>query len=328
MHVLVTGGAGYIGSITVRTLLESGHRVTVLDTLERGHREAVDPRAEFVEGSIADKDAVSSAIEGCDAVLHCAGLIEVAESQSQPERYWQANVAGPLELLHVMAERGVSALVFSSTAAVYGEPETTPIPESARTLPINTYGWSKLAFEAMIESFERAHGLRAVRLRYFNVAGAWPDGSLGEAHEPETHIVPRILRSLAGGQCQFEVFGSDYPTPDGTCVRDYLHVCDLARAHVLALERAHTGQGGEVFNLGSGTGFSNVEVVQACARVTGREVNVTYGPRRAGDPAVLVASSARAEEVLGWRRERGDLDTIVGDAWRWHKSHPGGYQSS
>ncbi len=313
----------------MRTLLDAGHEVTVLDSLVRGNREALDQRARFVHGSVGDTDAVSQALESCDAVLHCAGLIEVAESQERAEQYWDANLVQALKLLEVM--HGLDrppALVFSSTAAVYGEPQSTPIPESAPLAPVNTYGATKLAFELAIESYEAAYGLRAIRLRYFNVAGAWSDGSLGEAHDPETHIIPRILSKLAHGTTDFEVYGDDYPTRDGTCVRDYIHVCDLAQAHQLALERLVAGGAGGAFNLGSGEGFTNLEVVRACARVTGRKIDVSVGPRRPGDPAVLVASSSLARDNLGWRPQHTDLDTMIGDAWRWHASHPAGYHSA
>jgi len=321
---LVTGGAGYIGSITVRELLDAGHAVTVLDTLEKGHRSAVDPRATLVVGDVGDRLALSRAMPGCDGVLHCAGYIEVAESQAQPERYFDNNVTRPAVMLEVMAELGISALVFSSTAAVYGEPQVIPIAEDAALAPVNAYGESKLRFERLIAARAASHGLRAVVLRYFNVAGAWPDGSLGEAHTPETHIIPRILRNLAAGQARFEVYGDDYPTPDGTCVRDYIHVCDLARAHRLALERVGAGGPGITCNLGNGDGYSNLQVVSACSRVAGREVDVTVGPRRAGDPARLVASSAPAQAQLKWTPLRPSLDDIVADAWRWHQAHPDG----
>lgn len=320
MRVLVTGGAGYIGSISTRSMLDVGHEVVVLDSLVHGHHSAVDPRARFVHGDVGDQACVRDALEGCDAVLHCAGLIEVAESQSQPMEYWEANVARPLVLLKGMRERGIGCLVFSSTAAVYGEPDAIPIPESATTQPVNTYGETKLAFEKVIASATDAYGLRAIRLRYFNVAGAWPDGSLGEAHDPETHIIPRILNSIATQTAEFEVYGSDYDTPDGTCVRDYLHVCDLAQAHRRALEHLVGGGQGGVFNLGSGSGYSNLEVLNACSKAVGSPIEVRFGPRRAGDPARLVASSERARSVLGWAPERADLSTIVADAWRWHSS--------
>ncbi|MBI5232278.1 MAG: UDP-glucose 4-epimerase GalE [Coriobacteriales bacterium] len=326
MRVLVTGGAGYIGSVSVRLLLDEGHDVTVLDSLQRGWRAAVDVRARFVDGSVGDSVAVEDALKNADAVLHCAGLIEVAESQEHPDRYFRVNTVEPCVLLEAMLERGIDAIVFSSTAAVYGEPDAVPIPEGAPTRPVNAYGASKLAFENVIEGYGAAGRMRSVRFRYFNVAGAWPDGSLGEAHDPETHIIPRILQAMHQGERSFEVFGGDYPTETGTCVRDYLHVCDLARAHVLGLEHLASGGAGGVFNLGSGVGMSNLDVVNTCAEVSGREIKVDIGPRRCGDPAVLIAASDRAELELGWTRDRGDLRTIVEDAWAWHIAHPNGYR--
>jgi len=323
VKVLVTGGAGYIGSVTVRDLADAGHEVVVLDTLERGHEWAVDPRATLVVGDVGDETALATALPGVDAVMHLAGYIEVAESQRDPGRYFENNVARPLVMLRAMVAHGVDALVFSSTAAVYGEPERVPVTEDARLAPVNAYGASKLVFEQLLELFGSAHGLRSVRFRYFNVAGAMPDASLGEAHDPETHIIPRVLGAMAAGQERFEVFGDDYPTPDGTCVRDYVHVCDLARAHRLGLEALHAGDAGGVYNLGNGEGFSNLEVVRMCAEVTGRDVSVEFGPRRPGDPAVLVACADRAEAALGWRPERAALADIVADAWRWHRRHTG-----
>ncbi len=318
MRVLVTGGAGYIGSITSRRLLDAGHEVVVLDSLVRGHREAVDPGATFVEGDVGDAVVVERALIGCEAVMHLAGLIEVAESGEDPGAYFAANVARPACMLDVMRGQGVDTIVFSSTAAVYGEPASVPITEEAPTHPVNVYGSTKLMFERLLDWYGKAHGLRSVRLRYFNVAGAMPDATLGEAHDPETHIIPRLLRSIAEGTRSFEVFGGDYPTPDGTCIRDYLHVCDLADAHVLALERLVQGGESGVFNLGNGTGFSNLEVVRACAEVTQSDVDVVIGPRRPGDPAVLVASSEKARSELGWQPARVELRQIVEDAWRWH----------
>jgi UDP-glucose 4-epimerase len=306
MRVLVTGGAGYIGSITVRALLDAGHEVVVLDTLEKGRREAVDPRATFGLGDVGDAKVVRGALAGVDTVMHLAGFIEVAESQADPARYFDNNVTRPLVMLDEMREAGVGAIVFSSTAAVYGEPTSVPILEDAPTIPVNAYGESKLAFEHELDTAAAAWGLRSVRLRYFNVAGALPDGSLGEAHDPETHIIPRVLGAIAAGERRFEVYGNDYPTADGTCVRDYIHVCDLARAHVLALEHLHAGGRGSVCNLGNGRGYSNLEVVQACAEASDTRIDVVFGPRRAGDPAVLVASAERA--------------AMVADAWRWHQS--------
>lgn len=323
-RILVTGGAGYIGSITTRLLLDSGHDCVVLDTLERGFATAVDERAELVAGDVADRDTVERALAGCDAVMHLAGYIEVAESESNPEAYFRNNAEGPLVMLDAMLEHGVHSIVFSSTAAVYGEPRAVPIAEDADTAPVNAYGASKLQFEHALDSYAEK-GLRSIRYRYFNVGGAWPDGSLGESHEPETHIIPRILGAMRAGRSEFEVFGDDYPTPDGTCVRDYIHVMDLARAHRIALERLIAGGDGGVFNLGNGRGFSNLEVVRACAEVTGRDVSIVTGPRRAGDPAVLVASAAKAEAELGWSPERADLLGIIGDAWRWHQAHPEGH---
>jgi UDP-glucose 4-epimerase len=325
MRVLVTGGAGYIGSITVRTLLDAGHEVIVLDTLEKGWRAAVDGRATLEVGNVGDRGVLDRLLPGCDAVVHLAGYIEVAESQASPDRYFANNVFAPAVMLEAMADHGVDALVFSSSAAVYGRPDILPILESAETSPINAYGASKLAFERLLEGSAARNGLRSVRLRYFNAAGAWHDGSLGEAHAPETHLIPRVLRAIAVGSTSFEVYGGDYDTPDGTCVRDYVHVCDLATAHRLALERLAQGDSGGVFNLGNGRGFSNREVVAACAEVTGRDVKIAIGPRREGDPPRLVASPERARSDLGWTPGRGELRDVVGDAWRWHRAHPAGF---
>ena len=327
MRILVTGGAGYIGSATVKDLLSAGHEVVVLDTLERGHRESVDPRATLVEGDVGDSAIVSRALDGCDAVMHLAGYIEVAESQAHPGRYFDNNVARPRVMLDAMVDAGVKAIVFSSTAAVYGEPETVPILETADKHPINAYGASKLMFEQMLSWYESIHSMRSIRLRYFNVAGAWPDGSMGEAHDPETHIIPRLLKAVAGGRAEFEVFGSDYPTRDGTCVRDYIHVCDLAEAHRLGLEALGGGHDGGAFNLGNGEGFTNLDVVRTCGEVVGREIDVTLGPRRPGDPAALVASSERVSAELGWKAKHPELKGIIEDAWVWHESHPNGYNS-
>jgi len=324
MRILVTGGAGYIGSMTTRALLDAGHDVVVLDTLERGHRAAVDSRASFVEGDVGDAEVLRPALAGVHAVMHLAGYIEVAESQRDPGRYFTNNVACALRMLDVMLESGVRDIVFSSTAAVYGEPERVPITEDSPKAPVNAYGASKLMFEDILDAYALAYGLRSIRFRYFNVAGAWPDGSLGEHHDPESHLVPRILTAMRDGRREFEVFGGDYPTPDGTCVRDYIHVRDLAEAHRLGLERL--GASGEpgVFNLGNGRGYSNLEVVRECAKVTGADVDARIGPRREGDPAMLVASFDRARHDLGWAPTRA-LPEIVGDAWRWHTAHPNGY---
>jgi UDP-glucose-4-epimerase GalE len=326
MRIVVTGGAGYIGSITTRVLLDAGHECVVLDTLERGHREAVDPRAALVVGSVGDEAALAQALPGSDAVMHLAGYIEVAESVAHPEKYHRANAVEPTVMLEAMKRHGVDAIVFSSTAAVYGEPTSVPIREDAPTMPVNPYGASKLAFEEVLDGCRAEQSIRSIRFRYFNVAGAWPDGSMGEAHNPETHIVPRVLAALRDGQERFEVFGGDYPTPDGTCVRDYIHVLDLAIAHRIALERVGGGGAGGVYNLGNGQGYSNLEVVRTCAEVSGKQVDIEIGPRRPGDPAVLVASAEKAAAELGWTPARGRLADIIGDAWRWHLEHPQGYK--
>lgn len=324
MRILVTGGAGYIGSITTRALVEAGHEVVVLDSLERGHRRAVDPRATLVVASAGDSDVLDSVLPGIEAVIHCAGYIDVAESRIDPDLYYRKNLAEPSMMLDRMTTIGVRHLVFSSTAAVYGQPERMPINEDAGTHPINTYGASKLAFERMIALVENAGLLSAVRLRYFNVAGAWPDGSLGEAHPTETHIVPLLLKAAAERGAVFTINGKDYPTADGTCVRDYLHVLDLAEAHLRAVEYLADGGDGTVCNLGSGGGYSNLEVAEMCAAVTGVDIPIEYGERRQGDPAMLIASNAQARSVLGWEPRR-DLRAMVEDAWRWHSTHPRGY---
>lgn len=324
MRVLVTGGAGYIGSVTVRHLLDHGYSVAVLDSLERGHAAAVDPRAWLIQGSVGDLALLDDILPDVDVVVHCAGYIEVAESQRDPDLYYRKNLAEPSHMLDRMVRCGVRKLVFSSTAAVYGEPERMPITEGSPRHPVNVYGASKLAFERLIEVSEATGAIEAVRFRYFNVAGAWPDGTLGEAHEPESHIVPRLLRVAAAGHGAFTLFGTDYPTPDGTCVRDYIHVLDLAEAHRRAVE--HLGNDGDpvVCNLGSGSGYSNREVVEMCSRVSGTSIRVEEGPRRDGDPPALIASNRIAERVLGWRPER-DLETMVRDAWTWHQARPQGY---
>jgi UDP-glucose 4-epimerase len=326
MRVLVTGGAGYIGSITTRYLLDQGWECVVLDTLENGYRAAVDDRAQFVLGSVGDAKVLNGCLPGCDAVMHLAGYIDVAESQADPGRYFRNNTTEPLVMLDAMVRHDVGSICFSSTAAVYGEPAEIPITEDAPTFPVNAYGASKLAFEEELAGHGRSHGMRSVRLRYFNVAGAWPDGSLGEAHDPETHIIPRILGAIASGSESFDIYGDDYPTLDGTCIRDYIHVVDLARAHALALRRLVEGGAGGVFNLGNERGFSNLEVLDACKRVTGSAVEQKFQSRRVGDPAVLVASNELAGRQLGWSPERADLDLMIADAWRWHVAKPSGYR--
>ena len=324
MRVLVTGGAGYIGSITTRLLLDNGYDVTVIDTLERGHRAAVDARARFVAGDVGDAHAVGDALTGCAAVVHFAAYAEVAESQQYPQKYLDNNVERPSRMLGMMAAAGVRDVVFSSTAAVYGEPQSIPIPEDAPLASVNAYGASKLEFERILSVRAATEGLRPLCLRYFNVIGAWPGGLAGEDHEPETHIVPRILRAALQPVPEFTLFGDDYPTRDGTCVRDYVHVVDLADAHLRALEYLVGGGAPTAVNLGNGAGYSNLEVLRACEEVSGVRLTMRVAARRAGDPATLVASGRRAADLLGWRPQR-DLRQAVADAWAWHRAHPHGY---
>ncbi len=324
MRVLVTGGAGYIGSVVVEELVRDGHGVVVVDNLSKGHAEAVAPGVPLRRLDLRERDAVEAVLrdEQIDAVVHMAADSLVGESVQRPEKYYDNNVAVGLRLLDAMVACGVRRLVFSSTAAVYGEPERQPIAETDATCPTNPYGETKLAFERALPWYERAHGLRAASLRYFNAAGA--SDRCGEMHDPETHLIPLVLQAAAGQRPAVTIFGEDYPTPDGTCIRDYIHVIDLARAHVLALgalERASC-----TYNLGcGGAGFSVRQVIEAAARVTGRQIPVQVGPRRAGDPAVLVASSAKIQRELGWKPRLGALDEIVASAWRWMQAHPHGY---
>jgi UDP-glucose 4-epimerase len=322
MRTVVTGGAGYIGSVVAKQLLAAGHDVVVLDDLSRGHAAAVPSGAAHADVSLLDGDALAAPLEGVDAVLHFAALARVAESVEHPERYWRNNVAGTLNLLDAMRAAGIRRLVFSSTCATYGEPETVPIPEDEPTAPVNAYGASKLAVDLMIRDECRAHGLAAASLRYFNVAGA--SGELGEDHEPETHLIPLILHAAAGARERISVFGTDYPTRDGTAVRDYIHIEDLGEAHLLALDRLVAGEH-RVYNLGTGDGYTVREVIEAARRVTGREIPVRDEGRRAGDPPELVAANARARAELGWEPRRG-LDEMIGDAWAWQQAYPQGYR--
>ena len=312
MRLLVTGGAGYVGSVCTQVLLENGHEVTVLDDLSTGNRGAVPAGATFVEGDVAVAARPILADGEFDGVLHFAAKSLVGESVSHPHKYWQGNVVTTLSLLDAMIANGVPRLVFSSTAATYGEPESVPITETARTAPTNTYGATKLAIDAAISSYAAAYGLAAVSLRYFNVAGSY--AGIGENREVETHLIPLVLQTALGQRADIAVFGTDYPTADGTAVRDYVHVKDLADAHLLALDYAHEGRH-DVFNLGSGEGFSVRQVIDTCRDVTGLDIPEVLADRRAGDPAVLVASSQRASDVLGWRPQRTDLREIVSDAW-------------
>jgi len=307
---LVTGGAGYVGSVVAAHLLQAGHEVTVLDDLSTGHREGIPAGAHFIEGRI--QDAAKWLDPSYDAVLHFAAFSQVGESVVNPEKYWRNNVGGTMDLLAAMREAGVRTLVFSSTAATYGEPRSTPITESAETAPTSPYGASKLAVDHMISGEAAAHGLAAVSLRYFNVAGAY--GSCGERHDPESHLIPLVLQVAQGKRAAISVFGEDYPTPDGTCVRDYIHVADLAEAHLLALDAATAGEH-LICNLGNGNGFSVREVIETVRKVTGHPIPEVVAPRRGGDPAVLVASAQTATDRLGWRPARADLAGIVADAW-------------
>jgi UDP-glucose 4-epimerase len=323
MKLLVTGGAGYIGSVVTRHLLGAGHEVVVLDNLERGHRAAVAPEAPLVPADLRDADAVTRALsEGFDGVLHFAALALVSESVSHPERYYRTNVTGTLNLLEAMRDAEVRRLVFSSTCAVYGQPDEVPISESAPPRPANAYGASKLAVDGMIGDFCTAYGLGAVSLRYFNVAGA--SGDAGEDHDPETHLIPNILRAALGQTDHVDVFGTDYPTPDGTAIRDYIHVDDLADAHLLALDGTREGEH-RIFNLGNGNGFSVREVVEAARQVTGAEIPVREADRRPGDPPMLVAAGQRIREELGWTPRKPSLEEMVSDAWAFLKAHPEGY---
>jgi len=318
MRILVTGGAGYIGGTVARLLLAGGDGVTVYDNLSHSKRAAVAPGAEFVEGDVADRALLEKTLRAgrFDGVMHFAALIEAGESMQKPEIYFRNNTAGTLTLLEAMLATGQKRLVFSSTAACYGEPETTPIAEDAKLAPTNAYGESKLMVEEMLRWFNRIHGLRYASLRYFNVAGAME--GYGEAHEPESHLIPLVLDVALGRKKSIQVFGEDYPTRDGTCIRDYIHVRDLADAHLLALAALKT-QSRLIYNLGNGQGFTVREVIESARRVTGRAIAVEARARRAGDPAVLVASSEKIQRELGWRPQFAALDTIVASAWEWQQ---------
>jgi UDP-glucose 4-epimerase len=333
MRVLVTGGAGYVGSVSVEALAAAGHAVVVLDDLSTGHREAVPNGVRLVPGSYADQQDMTALLreERTEAILHCAARSLVPESLRDPARYYRDNVAGGIALLEAARAAGTNRIVFSSTAAVYGVPDSAPVTEDAPLRPINPYGETKRAFEAALGWYAIAYGIRAVSLRYFNVAGATQRN--GEVHEPETHLIPNVLAATQGGS-PVTIFGDDYPTPDGTCIRDYIHVGDLADAHILALDAtapddARTdpaaGRGMLVCNLGNGGGFSVRQVLEATEALVDRPVPHRVGPRRAGDPPILVASAARAAEVLGWRPQRPSLEEIIGSAWAWRCAHPDGY---
>ncbi len=324
MRVLVTGGAGYVGSVSVERLTTAGHAVVVLDDLSTGHRDSVPVLASLEVGSYGVAEEIARLLERAqvDAILHCAARSLVGESVRDPARYYRDNVAGGIVLLEAMRQAGVGRIVFSSTAAVYGVPDVTPIPEDAPLRPINAYGETKRTFEGALRFYGEAYGLRSVALRYFNVAGA--TARHGELHDPETHLVPNVLRAAETGE-PITLFGSDYPTPDGTCIRDYIHVADLADAHLAALEATTPGDPRTdtalVCNLGIGGGFSVRQVVDAAAAVVGRRIPETVGPRRAGDPPVLVAAADRAREILGWTAARPTLEEMIGSAWAWRRAH-------
>ncbi|HVG20134.1 MAG TPA: UDP-glucose 4-epimerase GalE [Blastocatellia bacterium] len=325
MRILVTGGAGYIGSVVAERLIEFGHTPVVYDNLSDGHREAVPSGADLVVADLSDREAVIRCLDkySIEAVIHMAAHALVGESMIDPSKYFRNNVGAGIQLLDAMVERGLKRLVFSSTSAVYGEPEKSPVTESSPQLPTNPYGESKLAFEKVLRWYDRAHGIKYATLRYFNVAGA--TARSGEQHNPETHLIPLALGCALGRRDAVDIFGNDYPTPDGTCVRDYIHVIDLADAHILALA-ALEGES-KTYNLGNGSGFSVLEVIESARRVTNRPLPTRVAPRRPGDPGVLVANSARARQELGWMPVHSELDTIIESAWKWHISHPGGYES-
>jgi UDP-glucose 4-epimerase len=321
VKILVTGGAGYIGSVCVEDLLNRGHNVTVFDNLTEGHKNAIDRRARFVQGGLADKPALSDLMrtDRPEAVMHFAANALVGESMQNPYKYFYNNVSCGLNLLHAMVENGVKRFVFSSTCATYGIPETVPIDELAPQKPVNPYGESKLIFEKILRWFDEIHGVTFASLRYFNAAGATE--AFGEDHRIETHLIPCVLQVPLGKREHAQVFGTDYPTPDGSCIRDYIHVADLAQAHALALEVKKS----DFFNLGIGGGVSVLEVIDACKKVTGKDIPVVKQPRRPGDPPRLIASAGKAQEILGWRPKFEQIEDIVSSAWSWHVRHPNGY---
>lgn len=327
MAVLVTGGAGYIGSHAVAALLEKGEQVVIVDNLYQGHRDAV-LGGKFYEGDLRDRDFLAKVFEenDIDGVIHFAANSLVGESMKDPGKYYHNNVYGTLCLLEQMQKAGVSRIVFSSTAATYGEPERVPIDEYDRTVPTNAYGETKLSMEKMIRWFDVAHGIKFVSLRYFNAAGAHESGKIGEDHSPESHLVPLVLQVALGQREFISVFGDDYATEDGTCIRDYIHVSDLADAHILALERLRQGGDSAIYNLGSGNGYSVKQVIDVSREVTGHPIPAKIEARRAGDPAVLIASSERARKELGWAPKRDKLEAIVKSAWEWHRANPNGYK--
>src|SRR6266480_1837700 len=322
MKILVVGGAGYIGSICAELLLNESHEIAIFDNLTEGHRAAVDPRAEFIEGDLQDRPSIESALAKTrpDAVMHFAANALVGESMQNPSKYFRNNIANGLNLLDAMIATGVRRFVFSSTCAIFGPPERVPIDETMPTRPINPYGESKLAFEKILRWYDQIHGLRFVSLRYFNAAGA--SGKFGEDHRLETHLIPNVLKVALGQKSAVEVYGSDYETPDGTCIRDYIHIVNLARAHILALGANRS----EFYNLGTGGGSSVREVIDCCRKITGRKIDIVEKPRRPGDPPRLIASSEKIKRELGWKPQFQSLDAIIESAWKWHQKFPKGYE--
>lgn len=327
MSVLVLGGAGYIGSHTVYELIDAGREVVVVDNLETGHIEAVHPKVKFYEGDIRNRNFIDSVFdqEEIEGVIHFAANSLVGESMTNPLKYYDNNLCGTKVLLESMVAHGIDKIVFSSTAATYGEPEQVPILETDKTCPTNCYGETKLSMEKMFKWTGLAHGLRYVSLRYFNACGAHVSGNIGEAHNPETHLIPLILQVANGKREYISIYGDDYDTKDGTCIRDYIHVTDLAQAHILALDYLHNDGESDIFNLGNGIGFTVKEVIEAARKVTGHPIPAQITPRRAGDPARLIASSDKAKNILGWKPERGDIKVIIESAWNWHENHPNGF---
>ncbi|WP_283583327.1 UDP-glucose 4-epimerase GalE [Limosilactobacillus difficilis] len=329
MSILVAGGAGYIGSHMVADLVEKGYEVVVADNLSTGHRAAINPKAKFYQGDIRDRQFLDKIFnqEEIEAVVHFAAFSLVAESMKKPLKYFDNNTGGMITLLEAMHDHGIKYIVFSSTAATYGIPEHMPIKESDPQVPINPYGESKLAMEKIMKWCDQAYGIHFVALRYFNVAGAKPDGTIGEDHHPETHLVPIILQVAEGKRQELSIFGDDYNTPDGTNVRDYVHPMDLADAHILAIKYLQAGNPSNAFNLGSSTGFSNKQMLEAAREVTGKEIPAKIAPRRPGDPDALVAASDKARQVLGWQPQYDDVKKIIATAWKWHSTHPNGYDN-
>lgn len=322
MKILVVGGAGYIGSVCAELLLDQGHGVTIFDNLSEGHRRAVDPRAEFVEGDLVDQQSIEKILakQQPDAVMHFAANALVGESMQNPSKYFRNNIANGLNLLDAMISAGVAKIIFSSTCAIFGPPERVPIDETMTPRPINPYGESKLAFEKILRWYGEIHGLKFVSLRYFNAAGA--SAKFGEDHRVETHLIPNVLKVALGQKPNVEIFGTDYETPDGTCIRDYIHIVDLARAHILALNATRS----DFYNLGTGGGASVRDVIDSCRKITGRNLGIVEKPRRPGDPPRLIASSEKIKRELGWQPQFQSLDAIIESAWKWHQKFPRGYE--